>query len=230
MNKIAVVTGYVPLNVQHMNTLEFKDYLQQLEHAVYPVRMQTYDNYRYAECWLARCNPPMIGANPRAEDRFKTDEDHARNNVVCCQFVDWALQTSRYIEADVIVAMTATVMKQGDFTGKRVKAEHIQEFLRHVETYDFKDIPFPGITGVRGSVDPVGHNWRFTGAVHIWPVKWLPHIAHVFKIKTLSFIARHGKTPLDLQIWPEVERCSGLPFRFYQAEYDATQFTNFPDQ
>lgn len=230
MNKICVVTGYVPLNVHHMKPAEFQKHLDDLREAIRGYSSVIVPG-KYEDCWLAKHDPPMVGANPRAEDRFKTDEEHARNNVVCCQFVDWAARAAEDMpQADVIVAMTATILKQGDFTGKRVTPNHIIEFLDRVENYDFLDIPFPGITASRGPVDPAGHCWRFCGSTHIWPVKWLPHIEKVFKTKTLAFIAKHGKTPLDLQIWPEVEKSAGLPYRFYQAEYDATQFTNFPSR
>lgn len=230
MNKVRVITGYVPLSVHHMDKRQFRWHLEELRKAIYPSDLEVWEA-DYDTCWLAKHKPPMVGANPRAEDRFKTDEEHARNNVVCCQFVDWAHRTAVAWAAgtpDVVVALTATVMKQGAFTGKPVKAQHIQAFLRKVENYNFSDIPFPGITNHVGPVDPAGHCWRFCGSTHIWPVKWLAHIERIFKAKTLAFIAKHGKTPLDLQIWPEVERCAGLPYRFYQAEYDATQFTNFP--
>jgi hypothetical protein len=228
-NRARVVTGYVPLKVKHMDPLQFYDLGQQLEHAVYGhAGFQCFEKFPYEKCWLAKENPPMVGANPRAEDRFETDEQHAKNNVVCGQFVEWAqMSLDEDPNVDVIVALTYSVLKQGDFTGKRVQPHHIGEFLERVAAYDFVDIPYPGMSD-RVPVDVCGHNWRFAGSCHIWPVKWLRQINRCYKIKTLQTIRTFGKTPLDLAIWPMVEADSGLPFRQYKAEYDATQFTNFP--
>lgn len=231
MNKILVVSGYVPLTVHHMGKDKYKELGNDLktvvEHA--GVRMCMFDNFPYEDCWLAKEDPPMIGANPRAQDRFATDAEQARCNVVCNQFIEWAHDAYRDHgdEEDVVVVMVSTVMKQGDFTGKPVYGEHILEFLRKVARYDFNDIPFPGMSD-KGPVNVFGHNWRFCGSTHIWPTKWLRPIRKHYKRSVRKFIKDYGRTPLDLAIWPIVEATSGLPFRQYKAEYDATQFTNFP--
>lgn len=228
INRVRVVTGYVPLKVQHMNPLEFHEHGDRLELAVRDhCKMTVFRDFPYEKCWLAKEDPPRIGGNPRAEDRFASDEEHVRSNVVCNQFVEWAWQAyKKHPKTDVIVAMTYTVMKQGDFTGARVQADHIQDFLERVKTYDFKDVPFPGISS--GQYEPLGHNWRFCGSTHIWPTKWLKKIRHDYKEAVRTYIEVYERTPLDLAIWPLVETNSSVPFRWYQAEYDATQFTNFP--
>lgn len=230
-NRVRVVTGYVPLEVKHMNPAKFQELGWDLHGAVEyaGVEIQTFNDFPYKKCWLAKEDPPMVGANPRATDRFDTDEQHAKNNVVCNQFIEWAWKSYKeYPEVDVIVALTFTVLKQGDFTGRKVAPHHISSFLERMKTYNFIDIPFPGITDNRGMIDPRGNNWRFCGSTHIWPVEWLGMIRHEYKHQVRKFIKEHKRTPLDLAIWPAVEVSSGLPFRWYRAEYDATQFTNFP--
>lgn len=230
-NRVRVVTGYVPLEVKHMNPGTFHQLGGQLIEACRDANVNTYvfKDFPYEKCWLAKEDPPMVGANPRATDRFDTDEQHAKNNVVCNQFIEWAWKTYKDNKhVDVIVVMTYSVLKQGDFTGRPVQPHHITSFLERVKAYNFTDIPFPGITDNRGVVDPHGHNWRFCGSTHIWPVEWLGMIRHEYKHQVRKFIKEHKRTPLDLAIWPAVEVSSGLPFRWYRAEYDATQFTNFP--
>lgn len=229
MNKVRVVAGYVPLEVKHMNKAQYADLGEQLALACKDAGVPI-DIYKhpYEECWLAKENPPMVGANPRATDRFDTDEQHAKSNVVCCQFVEWAWQTYKEKpKTDVIVALVYSVMRQGDFTGKRVQPHHISAFLHRVQNYDFTDVPFPGITGVVDQVPVDDVCWRFCGSTHIWPTKWLKPIRKSFKGNVRRFIERYHKTPLDLQIWPLVEQQSDH-FRWYKAEYDYTQFTNFP--
>lgn len=226
-NNVKVVSGYVPLEVKHIDPEGYARHRDALVGAC-GGRMRFFDNFPYSECWLAKHNPPMVGANQRATDRFDTDEQHARSNIVCCQFPEWGLLAAQEDPSiDVVVFLTSTVLKQGDFTGKRCHPEHIVQFLEKVEQYDFQDIPFPGITQVT-PVNDHGDNWRFCGSCHIWPTKFLNQINSQFKFEALRFIRRVGKTPLDLHIWPAVEQNSKLPYRWYQAEYDYTQFTNFP--
>ena len=123
----------------------------------------------------------MRGANPRAEDRFDTDEQHAKSNIVCNQFVEWGWKSYKERpDVDIIVFMVYTVLRQGDFTGRHVLPGHIFNFLQSVKLDAFEGIPFPGIT--RGApIDPRGHNWRFCGSTHIWPVKYLKDIRRSYK-------------------------------------------------
>ena len=230
MNRVRVVTGYVPLTVKHMNPSEYDALGQRLidtcAWAGVPVR--AFKGFPYKDCWLALEDPPMRGANPRATDRFDTEEQHAKSNVVCNQFVEWGWKSYKEDPlVDVIVFMVYTVLRQGAFTGKPVQSDHIRDFFKRVEAYRFDDIPFPGIT-TGEPIDPNWHNWRFCGSTHIWPVRWLKEIRKCYKETALRTMKKCEAVPLDLAVWPQVEQSSGLPFRFYQAEYDATQFTNFP--
>lgn len=229
MNNVAVITGYVPLDVKHMNESEFHRLGMQLIAACQAAEVPCYvfNHFPYEKCWLAQEKPPMVGANPRAHDRFDTDEQHAKNNVVCNQFIEWAWEVYKdNPKLDVVVMMTYTVTKQGGFTNNQVQPRHITQFLERVKQYKFNDIPVPGISESR-VVNTFGHNWRFCGSTHLWPTRWLKEIRHEYKKQVRSFIKAHNKTPLDLAIWPAVENNTDLPYRWYKAEYDATQFTNF---
>ena len=100
-------------------------------------------------------------------------------------------------------------------------------FVEAVQMYPFNDIPFPGITG-RDPWLPHGNNWRFCGSTHVWPVKWLEAIHKSYCYNLRHFVHEYDCVPLDLAIWPLVEHSSGLPFKWYRAEYDNTQLRNFP--
>ena len=230
LNRVRVVTGNVPLKVKHMDPARYAELGKRLIETcrMADVDMHVFEDFPYEKCWLAKEKPPMRGANARATDRFDTDEQHAKSNVVCNQFVEWAWKSYKsQPDTDVIVFMVYTVLRQGDFTGKPVQPVHIIEFLQRVKDYRFDDIPFPGIT--QGEpIDPRRNNWRFCGSTHIWPVQWLKFIRDNSRETALAVMKQCDAVPLDLAVWPLVERDSGYPFRWYPAEYDATQFTNFP--
>ena len=230
MNKVLVVSGYVPLQVKHLDTAAYRALGDQLKQACNKacIPYHIFEDYPYEKCWLAQDNPPMVGANARATDRFDTDEQHAKSNVVCNQFVQWAWEAyKKHPKVDVIVWFVYSLLRQGDFTGNRITQAHIIDFLHKVQHYKFKDIPFPGISEDR-TVNVHGDNWRFCGSTHIWPTKWLKQIRKEYQQCARAFVSQVKATPLDLQVWPTVEAYSDLPFRWYKAEYDTTQLTNFP--
>ena len=146
------------------------------------------------------------GPTRARHDRFDTDEQHAKSNVVCNQFVEWGWKSYKEDPlVDVIVFMVYTVLRQGAFTGKSVQSDHIRDFLKRVEAYRFDDIPFPGIT-TGEPIDPNWHNWRFCGSTHIWPVRWLKEIRKCYKETALRTMKKCEAVPLDLAVWPQVER------------------------
>lgn len=183
----------------------------------------------YAQVWTVQELPGFMPANTRAEDRFATAVEHQRSNYVQHMPVQMLARAyEKFPEVDVFVWLGYTLLKQGNFTGKLITEEHVSAFLDKLAVYPFDDIPFPGITPERRPVDPYGDNWRFCGSTIIAPRRFLPGIVRSYKFETREFVRRHRCVPLDLAIWPTVEARSGLPWRFYPAEYDATQLTNLP--
>jgi len=224
-NTVKVVTAYVDLGLTKRPSEQFHVLGRRLVACCPNIRV--FDNFPFEDCWTVKDGlakyPP---ANPRAEDRFATTEEHLRSNLIQHCPVQWVHRAAAEDpEPDVFVWIGYSVLKQGDFTGKPVREADIQGFLEQVKSYDFKDIPFPGITA-KGPANPFGDNWRFCGSVVIFPRLYLHQMVRMYQDRLHKFVAKYKAIPLDLAIWPDVERF--LPFRFYQAEYDRTQFTNFP--
>ncbi len=227
MLKVRVVSAYVPL--MERTRASFAELGDRLSKAC-DHNVTFFWNFAFEQCWLAAEKPPWKAANARATDRFETDDEHIRSNIVQHSPVQWATMAAELDPSvDVWVWLGASVMKQGVWRNNPVREDHIRDFLRRVA--QFKDyataIPFPGIEPWKPPSDH-GDNWRFVGSTLILPTCWLPAITRSYKFECRRFIRHVGAVPLDLAIWPSVELRSGLPWCFYQAEYDASQFTGFP--
>lgn len=224
-----VVTAYVDLGLTKRPSADFHA-MGALLTAACP-RIRVFRDFPFHNCWTvpefwSTMYPP---ANARAPDRFVNAEEHVRSNLIQHCPVQWVqMAAAEDPVPDVFVWMGYSIFKQGAFTGKPIAAEHVASFLEKVEKYPFGDIPFPGITPGQTMPNPFGDNWRFCGSTVIFPRFWLNQMVASYQAGLRAFVRWHQAIPLDLAIWPAVEMAGGLPFRFYQAEYDYTQLTNFP--
>lgn len=226
MTKVKVITACVEMGLSKRPLAE----THKLGHALIDAtknRCRWY-NPRLDRIWTVEDFPGLRAANARATDRFATIEEHERSNYVQHMPVQWLEHAySRHPEIDVFVWLGYTLLKQGDFTGKKITPQHVTDFVDRLEQWTPDCIPFPGITPL-APISVNGDNWRFCGSTIIAPARFLPAMVRSYKANLRHFVRQHTCMPLDLAIWPMVEFNSGLPFRFYQAEYDHTQLTNFP--
>lgn len=234
MNKVKVVTAYVDLNLSKRppeGTHDLGQYLiKACEHVLGPSGVRTFQGFDLGQCWAYQKfgiqYPP---ANVRPPDRFATQAEHLRSNLVQHSPMQWLnLAFHEDPTPSVYVWLGYTLLKQGDFTGKRITTNHVCDFLRRLQDAPILDhIPFPGITPMV-PVNPGGDNWRFCGSTLIVPTGFLPRVVRSYEQNMEAFVHQHWTVPIDLAIWPSVEFNSGLPWQQYVAEYDYTQLTNFP--
>lgn len=224
--KVLTVSAFVPLNVKHMTADKYHELGYEMLDAAAPSRF--FDNYPLEKCWSYDLCKDLPPATETPADRYATPEDHVRSHIVQHTRTQWALEAVKGSDYDTVVWLDLGILKQGHWNKNPVTWGHIVEFTGAVRRYQGDDIPFPGIDPNPDHYDPHGNNWRFCGSTHIWPVEHLKRIDSVYRTQLKEFIKQHKKVPLDLAIWPLVEKHSNLPFKFYQAEYDASQLTNFP--
>lgn len=233
MKKVCLVTAFVPLPVSHLTESQYKDLGAKLKRAASAHTVASFEEDQLEQCWLHQVVPDILKYPPAAPvpgDRFATPEINVMSHVIQHNRTTWAIRAEQlHPDADVFVWADYGVIKQGGHTARPVMEPMISKFLDKVAVYDGDDIPYPGIDRY-AKIDPFGNNWRFCGSLHIWPKRYLRAIDIAYKAELLEFIGKHQKVPLDLAIWPAVQdNHQYLPFRFYQAEYDYTQFTEFPD-
>lgn len=232
MNKVTVVSAFVDIPVLHMKKERYMELGAEMFKAARDVGAATYMGCPALEdCWSYGMCHDLPPAGETAPDRYATPADHVKSHIVQHTRTAWALEAAGRHDAigapDVVAWLDLGILKQGDFTGKRITADDVKWFVEAVQMYPFADIPFPGISDKHPWL-PRGNNWRFCGSTHVWPVKWLDQIHRSYGYNLTRFIRQYGCVPLDLTIWPLVEHNSGLPFKWYKAEYDRTQLRNFP--
>jgi hypothetical protein len=232
-----VISAFVPLDgMRHVDPRVYEknayDMVQDVPYHFFNVGERLVDMWLYrwlqAAEWLTL--PP---ATPAAPDRYPTPQHFVNSNIVQHNRTWWLLHAAAaYPDDDIFIWLDYGLLKQGDFTGKRIQAKHIAPFVEKVERYynaGHRDIPFPGIEP-SGVVNAHGNCWRFCGSTHIVPRWHLDVIDKAYRRTCCEFIAATRTVPLDLPIWALVEQFHPeLPYRQYKAEYDYTQLSNFPE-
>lgn len=236
--KVKVITAYVNLPVIHLDKEAYAKLGERLVNAVGKDNIHVFNNYPLQDCWMADFLAKNALARnsydwlPHADSRLYPDRyAHPHHMVLsaCVQHqrTQWAMEAAAmYPDHDCFVWIDYGVLKQGDFTGNPVTEQAITNFIERLSDAELDDVPFPGIWDWMHVSDEEA-NWRFCGSTHIWPRKHLTTIHHAYRRETFKFIERTGKVPYDMTIWAAVERLGIVPYRWYKANHDNTQFTNF---
>lgn len=224
---VKVITAYCDLGLTKRPRQEFTDQGDQLIWAAgKDIKVYEYDKN---DAWNWPKYKDYPAANARAFDRFADELEHARSNLIQHTPVQWLEEAAMdFPQTDVFVWMGFSLLKQGDFTGKRIQPHHVAEFVGKLKSWKPNGLPFPGINKVPYQLEPFGDNWRFCGSTLVVPREYVFRLGTAYRANFEAFVRQHKAIPLDLAIWPMVEFSSGLPIRWYAAEYDYTQLTNFP--
>jgi hypothetical protein len=228
------VTAYVSLEVKHLSREQYKDYGDRLVRAVGEENIRVFYDFPLRDCWLyplleeRKVLDVIQPATAVPADRYPTPKHMVLSNIVQHSRTQWMVAAAQEDDTvDVLIWLDYAILKQGGWTGKPVTEAIVSAFLDKVNKSTFDDIPFPGIWE-KGPISDTGDNWRFCGSTHIIPRKHLFLVNEFYQYECKKFINRTLTVPLDLPIWAAVEQNSTLPFRWYQANHDATQLTAFP--
>jgi len=227
--KVGVVTGFIPLPVKHLTEEKYHALWRRFADAAFPNVVHVGDG-PFVTCWAHDLCWGLPPANPVPADRYDTPEINVMSHIVQHERTEWAIEASwMHPDVDVWVWADYGIMKQGAWRNNPLTEISVRRFLDRVastpEPMDY--ISFPGIAE-KQTVYPTGNVWRFCGSLHIWPKCYLPDIDRAYKHELKSWVERHKTVPLDLPIWALVEQNSKLPFRWYSAEYDASQLDHYP--
>lgn len=213
--KLAVVTGYVKL-LDHPRNHETYVRLGARLGALHEGLVLTL-RCTLRDCWLDEHTRDQNVKHAVADNPKKNTRAY---HVVQHQKTAWLLQAME-IEprADVLVWLDYGIFHQPGVT-----ALVIDDFLRAV-----RDRPSFAIPGAweqsSGAVD--WPDWRFCGSTLVVPREHVLDLHEAVRSVTLERLTRDNYLTWEVNDWAAVEGRGGLPIRWYQANHDQSQFTNY---
>ena len=213
--RVVVVTGYVKIPGHPRSDADYDRLGAQLrEICAAPLRLFRCE---LEDCWLYehvrdRHVDHAVADNPK--------KNSLAYHVVQHQKSAWlvsALETNPL--ADVLVWLDYGICHQ---PGVTVRA--IDDFLRRVTAR--RAITIPGCHAAAGaSID--WPDWRFCGSSLVVPRDLARGFHDAVREVTLERLAKTGRVTWEVNDWAEVERRKIVPFCWYKAGHDSTQFTNY---
>ena len=214
--KLVVVTGFVKIPGHPRGPEEYDRQGARLgelhEAPVRPFRCELCD------CWLDEyvCDKEVvhaIGDNPK--------KNTLAYHVVQHQKTSWILQAAKTDpSADILIWLDYGILHQPGVT-----IQIIDDFLRRVRAQPQLAIPGAWKRSDEGVDD--SPDWRFLGSSLVVPRDYaLPLHASVRDVTLERLEASHYVT-WEVNDWAEVDRRGMLPIRWYQADHNHTQFTNY---
>jgi hypothetical protein len=226
--KAIAVTGFIPnaFPANHLSVEQCISLGDRLKSAI-PNNIIAFDEYwTLNDCWaypLLESNPNLMPSdiNPPS-DRYKEPKHAALSNIVLLQRYEWMLLAAqKYPEVDVFAWIEYTVLKQ-----RNVTEEIIKNFISSLESKWYDEISLPGCWDKRPINDDHAH-WRFVGSCWVCPSIHVENVAKAVKTVATLRTQLTGKISWDMNTMAFVELLNVLPIRWYLANHDETQFTNY---
>ncbi len=216
VSNAVVVTGFVKIP-GHPRTDEEYDRLGARLRELHSAPVRVFRDV-LEDCWLHKHvhDRPVdhaVGDNPK--------KNSLAYHVVQHQKTAWlvsALETNP--SADVLVWLDYGVFHQPGVT-----VDVVDAFLRRVRAREEISIPGCFTPTATSSID--WPDWRFCGSSLVVPRDLVISFHEAVRAVTLERLAKTGRVTWEVNDWAEVERRKMVPIRWYKADHNATQFTNY---
>jgi len=228
-----IVTGFVPdaFPSQHLSQDEFRDLGERLKAALGD-RLRVFGT-PFEYCWAAReilhdhngdPLPVLPSCADVPADRFATPQDMARSNAVLLQRFEWlfdaAYQTP--VPTEVLAWVEWSALKQ-----RGVTEEVLQQFADDLERLPpFRGVCAPGCWPMMPINDSEAH-WRFVGSSFVVHRDYAFPLFAAIRDVASARAKITGKISWDMNTLAFVELLNVIPFRWYKADHDETQFTRY---
>lgn len=221
MTKVRLVTGFVPIPDHPRSEGEYHRLAKGFEEiGAEPLVYKTPLKYCWLQDWFDH-------RSDRGEHTFMVSrgDNPAKNttayHVVQHQKTEW-LRQATFDDGD---AETFIWIDYGIFHQPGVTAAVISDFLKRIRP---KDFAIPGCWPVgynpNGARDP---NWRFCGSVAVVPRIYVGEFNAAVKMITKARVRMLNHLTWEVNDWADVEGLKSLPIRWYAADHNQTQFTNY---
>lgn len=234
MQKIKVVTGYIPIpGVQNVDQAGFRELGTRLKLCcteaqvnVEAFDMTTPKSLEY--CWLLRWlsrqpwNEQVKCSDPAPDPvRFANPGVKLISNIVMHQKYEWlALAAINDPEPDVLVWIDYGVLKQEKMTEDTV----IQCLARIAAAPTGHEIIAPGVRPTVEEPDPLQSWDRFCGSLVIVPRSALFNLARHMKLDAMKTIAESKMVTIETNTLARLEFQGVIPIRWVQSWWGASMF------
>ena len=226
--KALAVTGFVdaPFPARHLTGSQCADLGGRLKETLGD-RLHSFNaGWRLQDCWaykLLEDNPGLMPscASPPA-DRFHEPADMTKSNIVLLQRYWWMRKAAEfYADVDVFAWVEYTVLKQSGVT-----PDVLRSFVDSLERHPCEAVTLPGCWG-KGLINDAEAHWRFVGSCWVCPRHLLAPLFDAVETVASLRARLTGKLSWDMNTMAYVELMDVLPVRWYPANHDETQFTNY---
>ncbi len=209
---IRLVSGYVPIRVNHRSPAEYRELGAKLE--ALPVPKSIYlHGLQY--CW-------MFGALADKTYRPRTSGNPGKNttayHIVQHQKTTWLLRAAtEHLDADVLVWMD-----YGIFHMENVTEKAVLDFLLDCQNEKAISIPGSWPKGQDG-----GPCWRFNGSILVCHRDYIERLDHAVRAAAMEHVEKTKTVIWEVNAWATVEAQNKLPIRWYGAAHDGTMLTEY---
>jgi len=222
------VTGFVdrPFAAKHLSQTHCRALGDGLKLALGD-RLHAFDDgWTLEDCWaysLLSNNSGLLPSctNPPA-DRFATPADMVRSNIVLLQRYLWmAAAAEARPDVDVLAWVEYTVLKQ-----RGVTPDVLASFADSLERTPCSAVTLPGCWP-KGPINDSEAHWRFVGSCWVCPASLARAVYRAVRDVVTLRTEMTGRLSWDMNSMAYVELLDVLPIRWYRANHDETQFTNY---
>lgn len=215
MQKIKIVTGYVPIAGHPRTPKEYGEFGEKLKELKAPV--QPFYGV-VTSCWLY----DLIRALP-FEPVWSVADNPQKNTLAyhCVQHqkFDWLYQASKLDdEADTFVWLDYGITHVPGVT-----PAVINTFLDRVKK---RDMAIPGCWPI-GEIDDSKPCWRFCGGLMVVPRKHIQPLKNLIQAIVMLHVNVTKNVTWEVNSLARVEQTGKLPIRWYSADHNQTMFENY---
>jgi hypothetical protein len=215
--KARLVTGYIPI-IDHPRPAEEYGELGEKLGGV-PVRKKAFYQ-RVEDTWLAqylRLLPSRPG--------WSTGDNPYKNSLAyhCVQHekTAWLVQAAQEYDDDIFCWVDYGIFHQPGICNAAI--------VRFMESLDDKAIYAPGCWPKDdGAINPFSPCWRFCGSVLAVPRAFIEQLDQEVRAQAKATISILSNVEWEVNTWARVEQKTKLPFKWYKADHDVTQFSKSP--
>lgn len=219
--KVKVITGYTPIPDHPRSAAEYGALGENLFGRITAAPVRAFYT-PLQNCWLYR-DMWKKGFKAKHYEGDNPAKNTLEYHIVQHQKSEWLLggMANDDTDADTYVWLDYGIAHQPGVT-----PEVVNDFLARIAKDDFA-IPGCWNDNTTKPVEMQAPNWRFCGSTLIVPRQYVREFDTRMKQTARAIIERTRRISWEVNTLARLERLKRLPIRWYKADHNETQFTNY---